>query len=123
MLIQNSIRAQGVRTPGSPPLWTCVLLLRALPFLPALILLGCASAGQPKPDPPPSSPSITSQPTNQVVKTGRSATFAVGATGTAPLAYQWQKNGANISGAIAASYTAGAAKTADSGSTFDVVVS
>jgi len=39
-----------------------------------------------------------------------------------PLTYQWQKNGANIAGATAASYTTPATTTSDSGSTFDVVV-
>ena len=68
-------------------------------------------------------PSITTQPANQTVTAGQTATFAVVATGTAPLTYQWQENGANIAGAIAASYTTPATTTADSGSTFDVVVS
>src|SRR5207245_4500214 len=54
---------------------------------------------------------------------GQTATFAVTATGTAPLSYQWQKNGANISGATASSYTTPATTTTDSWSTFDVVVS
>src|SRR5260221_353821 len=51
------------------------------------------------------------------------ATFAVVAGGTAPLSYQWQKNGANIAGATAASYTTPATTTSDSGATFAVVVS
>jgi hypothetical protein len=68
-------------------------------------------------------PTITAQPTNQTVTAGQTATFAVVATGTAPLSYQWQKSGANISGATASSYTTPAATTADSGSTFAVVVS
>jgi Bacterial Ig domain/IPT/TIG domain/Purple acid Phosphatase, N-terminal domain/Immunoglobulin I-set domain len=68
-------------------------------------------------------PTITTQPANQTVTAGQTATFTVTATGTAPLAYQWQKNGANIAGATAASYTAPATTTADSGSTFAVVVS
>ncbi|HKR29897.1 MAG TPA: choice-of-anchor D domain-containing protein, partial [Terriglobales bacterium] len=71
----------------------------------------------------PSPPSITSQPTNQTVQLGQAAAFSVGATGTAPLSYQWQKNGVNISGATAASYTTPAATTVDSGSTFRVLVS
>ena len=36
-----------------------------------------------------SKPSITAQPTNQMVDLGGNATFSVAAT-TAPLTYQWQ---------------------------------
>jgi len=68
-------------------------------------------------------PSITSQPTNQSVTSGQTATFSVTATGTAPLSYQWQKNSANISGATAASYTTPATTSTDNGAKFDVVVS
>jgi hypothetical protein len=39
------------------------------------------------------------------------------------MSYQWRKNGANISGATAASYTTPATATADSGAQFSVVVS
>jgi len=67
-------------------------------------------------------PTITTQPANQTVTAGQTATFAVVAAGTAPLSYQWQKNGANITGATSASYTTPATTTADSGSTFRVVV-
>src|SRR5437870_3126371 len=68
-------------------------------------------------------PTITTQPANQTVTAGQTATFAVVAAGTAPLGYQWQKNGANIAGATSASYTTATTTTADSGSTFRVVVS
>src|SRR5213080_169168 len=68
-------------------------------------------------------PTITTQPANQTVTAGQTATFAVVAAGTAPLGYQWQKNGVNITGATSASYTTPATTTADSGSTFRVVVS
>ena len=44
-------------------------------------------------------PTIFSQPTNQTVVAGGNVTFAVGATGFAPLAYQWRRNGANLAGA------------------------
>src|SRR5213075_699211 len=71
----------------------------------------------------PVAPTITAQPANQTVTAGQTATFAVTATGTAPLRYQWQKNSANISGATSASYTTPATTTSDSGSTFKVVVS
>ncbi|HKD52214.1 MAG TPA: immunoglobulin domain-containing protein, partial [Candidatus Acidoferrum sp.] len=71
----------------------------------------------------PVAPTITAQPTNQTVTAGQAATFTVSATGTAPLSYQWQKNGANIAGATSTSYTTPATTTSDSGSTFVVVVS
>jgi hypothetical protein len=67
-------------------------------------------------------PTITTPPANQTVAAGQTGSFAVVAGGTAPLSYQWQKNGANIAGAAAASYTTAATTTADSGSTFQVVV-
>src|SRR5580692_8867313 len=67
-------------------------------------------------------PTITTQPANQTVNAGQTATFSVTATGTAPLSYQWQKNSANISGATASSYTTPATATTDNGAKFDVVV-
>ena len=67
-------------------------------------------------------PSITAQPADQSILAGQTATFSVVATGTTPLTYQWQKNGAAISGATGTSYTTAAETTADSGATFAVVV-
>jgi hypothetical protein len=67
-------------------------------------------------------PTITTQPASQTVTAGQTATFSVVAAGTAPLSYQWQKNGAAISGATGASYTTPATTTADSGAKFKVVV-
>ncbi len=68
-------------------------------------------------------PSITTQPTNQTVREGRSARFTVTATGTAPLTYQWKKNGVNIPGATNAAYTTPPTTQADNGALFSVVVS
>src|ERR1700674_3822717 len=73
-------------------------------------------------NPAPVAPTITTQPANQTVTAGQTATFTVVAAGTAPLSYQWQKNGANIAGATLASYTTPTTTTSDSGSTFRVVV-
>jgi hypothetical protein len=67
-------------------------------------------------------PSITTQPASQTVTVGQSASFSAAATGTAPLNYQWQKNGVNITGATAASYATPATTSSDTGSTFRVVV-
>ena len=47
----------------------------------------------------PVAPAITAQPTNQTVLVGGTAAISVAATGTAPLSYQWSRNGANIIGA------------------------
>ena len=74
-------------------------------------------------NPAPVGPSITTSPTNRTVTAGQTATFTVVAAGTAPLSYQWQKNGVNIAGATAASYTTPVTTTSDSGSRFAVVVS
>ncbi len=102
--------------------------LRTLGFLASnclvIALIGCASSssvdsGGTK----PTMPSITSQPTAETVTAGQSASFSVMAAGTAPLSYQWQKKGSNISGATSASYSTPPTTSADSGSTFDVVVS
>ena len=71
----------------------------------------------------PIAPTITTQPVSLTVTAGQTATFTVVASGTAPLGYQWRKNGTNIAGATSASYTTPATTTSDSGSTFDVVVS
>src|SRR4249920_1784557 len=40
--------------------------------------------------------SITAQPTTQIMTVGAQAAFAVTATGTAPLAYQWRFNDADL---------------------------
>lgn len=74
-------------------------------------------------NPKPVAPAITTQPASQTVTAGQTATFSVVATGTSPLAYQWQKASANISGATSASYTTPATTSADNGAKFDVVVS
>jgi Glucose / Sorbosone dehydrogenase len=68
-------------------------------------------------------PTITLQPASRTVAVGQSTTFKVGASGSAPLAYRWRRNGVNITGATAASYTLASAKLSDSGDFFDVVVS
>lgn len=67
-------------------------------------------------------PQITSHPSDRTVPVGGSATFTVSASGTAPLRYQWSRNGANITGATAASYTLSSATQGDDGAVFDVVV-
>ena len=67
-------------------------------------------------------PAITSQPHNRIVLWGQNAPFNVIASGTAPLVYQWQFNGANISGETATNYTRWNVQPPDLGN-YDVVVS
>jgi hypothetical protein len=67
-------------------------------------------------------PAITTPPADETVTAGQTATFGVTATGTAPLTYQWYKNGAQISGATSASYTTPATASGDSGAHFTVTV-
>ena len=67
-------------------------------------------------------PSITSHPADATVAVDDPATFTVAATGAAPLAYQWQRDGADVPGANQASYTLPAAQPADDGSRFRCVV-
>ncbi|MCX8516872.1 MAG: immunoglobulin domain-containing protein, partial [Rhodoferax sp.] len=69
-----------------------------------------------------STPSITSQPGNQSVVAGQTATFSVVATGSATLSYQWKKNDADIQGATSSTYTTPATVIEDSGAVFTVVV-
>jgi hypothetical protein len=68
-------------------------------------------------------PSITTQPASQTITAGQTATFSVVATGTAPLSYQWRKNGTAVAGAASASYTTPAVTSSDNGAQFRVVVS
>ena len=71
----------------------------------------------------PVAPSIAAQPTNQTVTAGQSATFSVAASGTAPLTYQWKKNGAAIAGANSSTYTTSSTTSSDNGEQFSAVVS
>ena len=63
-------------------------------------------------------PQITQQPANRSVAAGATATFTVTASGTAPLSYQWQKNGVDIPTATTALYTTPPTVLADNGSTY-----
>jgi hypothetical protein len=71
----------------------------------------------------PVAPSITTQPASQTVTAGQTASFSVAATGTAPLSYQWRRNGVAISGATSVSYTTPATAISDSGAQFTALVS
>lgn len=67
-------------------------------------------------------PSISIQPTNRTVTAGLPATFVVAASGTAPLRYQWLRNGTNFSAlATNSSWSFANARRSDAG-TYSVIV-
>ena len=73
-------------------------------------------------NPAPTAPAITAQPVSQSVAAGATATFAVTATGTAPLRYQWQRNTVNLAGATNRVLTLTGVTSANAG-TYRVLVS
>lgn len=89
-------------------------------------LVGSGGGGDPVDPQPPAqaqaAPQITAPPQPTVVDDGANASFTVAATGGA-LQYQWRRNGADIAGANAATYSLTPVALADSGSRFSVVVS
>jgi hypothetical protein len=67
-------------------------------------------------------PNVVLQQPNETIIEGQNATISVVASGTQPLAYQWQKNGTNISGATNGTYIISDVQMADTGD-YTVVVS
>ena len=66
-------------------------------------------------------PLVVTQPLSQTVNAGSAVTFTVVANGTAPLTYQWRKNGSEIAGATAATLNLANVQAADAG-VYSVVV-
>jgi len=61
-------------------------------------------------------PQFATQPISQTVYSNVNISLNASVTGIAPLNYQWQKNGVNISGATSSSFTISSAQQSDSGS-------
>jgi glucose/arabinose dehydrogenase/Ca2+-binding RTX toxin-like protein len=68
-------------------------------------------------------PTITQHPADLLVVVGEPATFTVSVSGTPPLSYQWQRDGVDIPGATATTYTIASASLSDDGAQFRAVVS
>ena len=104
--------------------------LRAFLGAACLVLAACGGSADAPPPPGPSAsgpapafaPAITEQPADLSVATGQPASFSVAASGTAPLNYQWQRNGADIAGATATTYALPTTALTDTGATFRAVV-
>jgi hypothetical protein len=103
-------------------------LVRGTPWLVLTILFTACGGGGSSSNPvtpgtvTATAPTITTQPTDAAVSVGHTATFTVAASGTDPLAYQWQKNGTAIAGATSASYTTPTVQVTDDGTMFAVVI-
>jgi len=65
---------------------------------------------------------IVAQPQDRLAPSETSVTFAVTADGTAPITYQWLKNGEKITGATSANYTVSSVTTDDTGG-YQVLIS
>ncbi len=61
-------------------------------------------------------PAIATQPASLILNPGQAGSLSVAATGTAPLAYQWKKDGADVTGATSATFALASAATTDAGS-------
>jgi hypothetical protein len=86
------------------------------------LLAGCGGDDSPA-GPTVVAPAITQQPLDLTVTEGADAPFGVAVTGSAPLSYQWQRNGVDIPGAEGSGHAEIAVGLADSGATFHVIVS
>ena len=114
----------GKNSRGYPP----ALNTTAAAVVAALLLSACgggggtSTGGGSSPTAPVAqAPTITAKPVAQTVTAGQSATFTVKASGD-NLAYQWQRDGKDIAGATADTYTLTNAQPSDNGATLTVVV-
>jgi hypothetical protein len=92
------------------------------------VQVGCNFAGCATHPPPAISgtsvaASIVADPDSLRVAAGQPASFSALGAGTPPLTYQWQRDGIDIAGATAATYTLAAAAAQDDGAVFTLRVS
>lgn len=106
---QLQVRKPAAPTPIIPPLRFVIMFLTT----------ACPSGDGASPQ---VAPAISVQPQSQSVTAPATATFNVTATGTAPLSYQWNKNGSAISGTPSATYTTPATTSADNGAQYTATV-
>ena len=60
-------------------------------------------------------PAVTQQPQSSTVNPGASVNFTAAATGTAPLEYQWRRDGVNLTGATNPALTLASVQAGDAG--------
>ena len=88
----------------------------------AFVFIALSSAGCGGGNSETASPVIAAQPANITVTELQAASFSVTASGSAPLSYQWLRNGAPVVGATSATLTIASALATDHGARFSAVV-
>ena len=96
------------------------------PLCLALLVASCGGGGgggsqPPAPSSPLVAPQISQQPGGRAVAVGANVGFSVGVFGSSS-SFQWRRNGVDIPGATAASYTLASASLGDDGARFSVIV-
>ena len=92
-------------------------------LLVAAALSGCGGGGSTLPEPDSGAPAITLQPASASTLVGDTVEFSVTATGSAPLNYQWFRNGHPISGATSSVYAIAQASGINANDQYTVTVS
>lgn len=89
------------------------------------LMNGCGGggAGGGSTGPVPGSPAIIIQPANRSASVGDTVEFTVAATGNAPLAYQWYRNGQAVADATSSAYLIAQASSLNANDKYSVVVS
>lgn len=97
---------------------------KLIPLLILATVAGCGGGGSAPTNTTPSlsAPSISAQPLSISAPEGGNVTFSVIAAGTAPLSYQWQRNGSDVIGATSAQYTLAPVQASDNSSLWTVIV-
>lgn len=104
------------------PILQAPLSRRALSLVTIAVGLSACGGGGDEPAAPPGPPQITEHPADVTALLGESATFRVKVNSSAPVSYQWLRNGVSIDGATTSEFYLASIENSDSGSSFSVKV-